>query len=108
MSLHDVPPISRIGHREQDVENKNAGVLELVDEVDSKSIASDGVRVRVPPPAPPPRGPKVLELQAFRAFLITRPGPHNLEGHGTFSRCPSIFRVFLEGHFTSFLRDTRR
>ncbi len=34
-------------------ENKiDAGVLELVDEVDSKSIASDGVRVRVPPPAP--------------------------------------------------------
>ena len=32
--------------------NANAGVLELVDEVDSKSIASDGVRVRVPPPAP--------------------------------------------------------
>ena len=29
-----------------------AGVLELVDEVDSKSIASDGVRVRFPPPAP--------------------------------------------------------
>ena len=29
-----------------------AGVLELVDEVDSKSIASDGVRVRVPPPVP--------------------------------------------------------
>ena len=27
-------------------------MLELVDEVDSKSIASDGVRVRVPPPAP--------------------------------------------------------
>ena len=37
MSLHDVPPISRTGHREQDVENKNAGVLELVDEMDSKS-----------------------------------------------------------------------
>ena len=33
-------------------ENTKAGVLELVDEVDSKSIASDGVRVRVPPPAP--------------------------------------------------------
>ena len=30
----------------------NAGVLELVDEVDSKSIASDGVRVRFPPPVP--------------------------------------------------------
>ena len=32
--------------------NINAGVLELADEVDSKSIASDGVRVQVPPPAP--------------------------------------------------------
>ena len=31
---------------------QRAGVLELVDEVDSKSITSDGVRVRVPPPAP--------------------------------------------------------
>ena len=31
-----------------------AGVLELVDEVDSKSIASDGVRVRFPPPVPSP------------------------------------------------------
>ncbi len=29
-----------------------AGVLELADEVDSKSIASNGVRVQVPPPAP--------------------------------------------------------
>ena len=29
----------------------DAGVLELADEVDSKSIASDGVRVRPPPPA---------------------------------------------------------
>ena len=52
MSLHDVPPISRKGHREQDVENIDAGVLELVDEADSKSVASDGVWVRVPPPAP--------------------------------------------------------
>ena len=52
MSLHDVPPISRTGHRERDVENTDAGVLELVDEADSKSVASDGVWVRVPPPAP--------------------------------------------------------
>ena len=29
-----------------------AGVLELVDEEDSKSSASNGVRVRAPPPAP--------------------------------------------------------
>ena len=34
-----------------------AGVLELVDEVDSKSIASDGVRVQVPPPAPAGEAP---------------------------------------------------
>lgn len=38
-----------IGRR---LKNINAGVLELADEVDSKSIASDGVRVQVPPPAP--------------------------------------------------------
>ena len=30
----------------------NAGVLELADEVDSKSIGGDTVRVRPPPPAP--------------------------------------------------------
>ena len=29
-----------------------AGVLESADEVDSKSIPSNGVRVQVPPPAP--------------------------------------------------------
>ena len=57
MSLHDVPPISRSGHREADFENRNAGVLELADEVDSKSIASDGVRVQVPPPAPNQHNP---------------------------------------------------
>ncbi len=31
---------------------RNAGVLELVDEVDSKSTASNGVPVRARPPAP--------------------------------------------------------
>ena len=30
----------------------NAGVLELVDGADSKSVVSNGVWVRVPPPAP--------------------------------------------------------
>ncbi len=29
-----------------------AGVLELADEADSKSVGSDTVRVRPPPPAP--------------------------------------------------------
>ncbi len=32
--------------------NKRAGVLELADEADSKSVGSDTVRVRPPPPAP--------------------------------------------------------
>ena len=31
---------------------ENAGVLELVDGADSKSVVSNGVWVRVPPPAP--------------------------------------------------------
>ena len=33
-------------------EFKYAGVLELVDGADSKSVVSNGVWVRVPPPAP--------------------------------------------------------
>ena len=48
----------------------NAGVLELVDEVDSKSIASDGVRVRVPPPAP--RRSKVRFAPTFFYSLGTK------------------------------------
>ncbi len=35
--------------------SQNAGVLELADETDSKSVVSDGVWVQVPPPAPEPQ-----------------------------------------------------
>ncbi len=35
--------------------DKRAGVLELADEADSKSVGSDTVRVRPPPPAPEKR-----------------------------------------------------
>lgn len=34
------------------IKSKYAGVLELVDGADSKSVVSNGVWVRVPPPAP--------------------------------------------------------
>ena len=70
MSLHDVPPISRTGHREQDVENIDAGVLELVDEADSKSVASDGVWVRVPPPAPNPYNPNLFPIGDGFGLLV--------------------------------------
>ena len=43
-------------------------MLELVDEVDSKSIASDGVRVRVPPPAPFPQS---LGYQGVAVFFMS-------------------------------------
>ena len=46
-----------------------AGVLELADETDSKSVVSDGVWVRVPPPAPTKKHfclpTKVLFLMIF-------------------------------------------
>ena len=42
------------------ITDSNAGVMELVDVVDSKSTASDGVPVRVRPPAPARR-----ELRKF-------------------------------------------
>ena len=76
--------------------NANAGVLELVDEVDSKSIASDGVRVRVPPPAPCPQFSLFSRNCGF--FFVPPLSLHR-----------SILRVFflfcgilggtLEGHF---------
>ena len=52
------------------LENTKAGVLELVDEVDSKSIASDGVRVRVPPPAPNPYNPNLFPIGDGFGLLV--------------------------------------
>ena len=43
----------------------NAGVLELADEVDSKSIGGDTVRVRPPPPAPKRREKHSMLLSSF-------------------------------------------
>ena len=40
----------------------------MADETDSKSVVSDGVWVRVPPPAPPRRN----ELRLFRFFCFTK------------------------------------
>ena len=48
----------------------NAGVLELADEVDSKSIASDGVRVQVPPPAPDNDNPNPVPIGDGFGFLV--------------------------------------
>ena len=45
----------------------NAGVLELADEVDSKSIGGDTVRVRPPPPAP--KKEKTHSVFSFFRFL---------------------------------------
>ena len=47
----------------------NAGVMELADVVDSKSTASDGVPVRVRPPAPDSDSSQTLDIPAFAGFL---------------------------------------
>ena len=44
-----------------------AGVLELVDETDSKSVVRNGVWVRVPPPAP-----QVDLLELVKSFVISK------------------------------------
>ena len=49
---------------------KNAGMVELADEVDSKSIASDGVRVQVPPPAPDNDNPNPVPIGDGFGFLV--------------------------------------
>ena len=43
---------SILGKKYDNIANINAGVVELVDAIDSKSIIGNYVWVRVPPPAP--------------------------------------------------------
>lgn len=47
----------------------HAGVLELADEVDSKSIGSNTVRVQVPPPAPNSKNPNPVPIGTGFGFL---------------------------------------
>jgi hypothetical protein len=67
-----------IGRR---LKNINAGVSELADETDSKSVIRKGVWVRVPPPAPNKYNPN-------RIFLIG-------DGFGLFV----FFEKFEDTHF---------
>ena len=48
----------------------DAGVMELVDVVDSKSTAGDSVPVRVRSPAPPLENSQTLGNKAFAGFLF--------------------------------------
>ena len=48
----------------------HAGVMELVDVVDSKSTASDGVPVRVRPPAPQLKSSQTLDMTGFAGFSL--------------------------------------
>ena len=50
----------------------NAGVLELADEVDSKSIGGDTVRVRPPPPAPRKKSKARKSLALLFRCCLTR------------------------------------
>ena len=72
-----------------------AGVLELADEVDSKSVASDGVRVRPPPPA----------LHSHPDFDRVRVGLFfsifdELPGFSVFSEHITHFRFLLRNTFS--------
>lgn len=49
----------------------NAGVSELVDEIDSKSIIRKGVWVRVPPPVPKKINPVSVTLAGFMVINLT-------------------------------------
>ncbi len=52
-----------MGRRFMDNAPRLAGVVELVDAPDSKSGARNGVRVRVPPPAPHGQGHLTLSTE---------------------------------------------
>ena len=47
----------------------NAGVSELADETDSKSVIRKGVWVRVPPPAPDLNSSQTLDMTGFAGFF---------------------------------------
>ena len=49
---------------------KNAGVMELVDVADSKSAGGDTVWVRVPPPAPHPYNPNLFPIGDGFGLLV--------------------------------------
>ena len=56
-----------IGRR---LKNINAGVSELADETDSKSVIRKGVWVRVPPPAPKHSNPNLLPIGETFGFVV--------------------------------------
>lgn len=56
-----------------------AGVLELADEVDSKSIASNGVRVQVPPPALEVNSPQFPDISGSCGLFLFYGKEHPIE-----------------------------
>ena len=76
-----------------------AGVMELVDVVDSKSTASDGVPVRVRPPAP--GWSKLLLAPTFFAKRQVPFRAVRTVGRGLFLPVRSI-RFTLDSRFTQF------
>ena len=52
------------------LKNINAGVSELADETDSKSVIRKGVWVRVPPPAPDLNSSQTLDISGFAGFSL--------------------------------------
>ena len=52
------------------LKNINAGVSELADETDSKSVIRKGVWVRVPPPAPNPYNPNPFPIGEGFGLLL--------------------------------------
>ena len=68
-----------------------AGVMELADVVDSKSTASDGVPVRVRPPAPPRRrGLRLVRGGLFlskKTISLTLRSPTRLQARSFTAPC---------------------
>ena len=94
-----------IGRR---LKNINAGVSELADETDSKSVIRKGVWVRVPPPAPEINSLQTLDTTAFVGFLFFCPVPRKIRGTYFFSNVPPVFGLFLGGHFAYSVGKTER
>ena len=87
-----------------------AGVMELADVVDSKSTASDGVPVRVRPPAPPRRrGLRLVRgglfLSKKTTSLTLRRDSSSAKGHAPFAYSLASALVYGSLSLTTFRGD---
>ena len=85
----------------------NAGVSELADETDSKSVIRKGVWVRVPPPAPDLNSSQTLDISGFAGFSLCSHSYVASLAHKQICHFRAHFRSDIGGTLSIKRRDIR-